>query len=256
MKNRKIGFYISLLLFYILCVYLITGFGAIFLGITDKVLVLVLGILNSVIASVFFDIKPVHNLAFGFLISSIGLVLSYLLWMPISNFNFSGNLIIAPIIINVLFQTFSWKILENLLSKKRRIDPLVLSIMTVVLLVLAFNFWDYWKFEKLYNWNKKKKITIKIVDSKNGTPVAGDSIRMTVRRQPLYGIMVDSEVRKSVIDKNGTSEFELYLGSEHNIMVWRNNGIRNYFELTSKEIDENDTIEIKTTPKKDYKLPL
>ena len=120
---------------------------------------------------------------------------------------------------------------------------------------MSFNLHDFWKFENYYNWNEKKEIIIRVTDSITGMPFAGDSIELSIERQPLYGIMASSTIKKTITDKNGNSKFEVYIGHRHLGDIWRNkkySDFFDYFEIAPEQIVKNDTIEIKTTATNSY----
>ena len=247
MTNRKIISYTAILIGYVVLAFLTTGIGAMIMGIADYALIAVFGLINMCIAHFYFKIESLRSIFIGFLISSSGLVFSYLIWIPISNFNLAGDIIILGILSNAIFQTLSWVIVERRIVKRNGIKTIALFLSVLFVTIIACNLYDFWKFEEYYNWNETKKIVIKIADSKTGNAVVGDSIRLTADRQPLFGLMARSKIGETVTDKNGLSEFKVYIGNEYQGRIWRNNEHFDFFEVRSNEIAKKDTIEIKTT---------
>jgi hypothetical protein len=247
MTNRKIISYLAILIGYVVMAFLTTGIGAMIMGTADYVLIVVFGLINMCIAHFYFKIESLRSIFIGFLISSSSLVFSYLIWIPISNFNLSDNIIILGILNNAIFQTFSWVIVERQIGKRNKIKTKTLFLSVLSVTIIACNLYDFWKFEEYYNWNETKKIAIKITDSKTGKAVIGDSIRLTADRQSLFGLMATSKIGETVTDKNGLSEFKVYFGNEYQGRIWRNNGHFDFFEVSSNDITKKDTIEIKTT---------
>jgi hypothetical protein len=246
MKHRKIIFYTLMLTTYLVLAFFITGLGAMFMGIADYALVITFGVINMCVANFYFKIEPLRSIFIGFLISAVGLILSYMLWMPISNLNIADDIIILGFISNAVFQALTWMFVEKYIVRKNRIKTFALFLSMVIVILVSFNLYDFWKFEKYYNWNEKKQISIKATDS-TGELIVGDSIRLTTERQPLYGLIAGSLIKKTITDKNGISEFELYLGNKHRGRIWKNGKLGYYFEISKDELFENDTIEIKTT---------
>jgi hypothetical protein len=245
MTKRKIIFYSLLLIAYLVLAFFITGFGAMFMGIADYALIITFGIINMCIAHFYFKIESLRSIFIGFLISSFGLIASYLLWMPISNLNIADDLIIIGFISNAIFQTLSWLLVEKYIIKRNTIKTLTLFGTMIFTLFISFNLYDFWQFEKYYNWNEKKKIIIKLTDSKTGDIIVGDSIKLSTERQPLYGLMMVSSLKETITDKNGLSEFEVYFGNQYRGRIWRYGEYFDFFEINSNKIFENDTIEIK-----------
>ena len=238
---------------YIVLAFFITGIGAMFMGIADYALIAVFGVINMCIAHFYFKIESLRSIFIGFLIASASLIFSYLIWIPISNFNFADNVIIIGFLSNAVFQTFSWLYVEKLILKLNKIKTISLFLTVSLFTLIACNLYDFWKFEKYYNWNETKRIAIKIIDSKTGKAVVGDSIKLTADRQPLYGIMAGSKIGETITDKNGLSEFKVFLGNEHQGRIWRKNEYFDYFVVSSVELAQKDTIEIKTTANNVYK---
>lgn len=236
-----------MLVAYLILAFFITGFGAIFLGFADYSLIIIFGIINMCIAYFYFKIESLRSIFIGFLISSAGLVFSYLLWMPISNFNFADDIIILGIISNAIFQTLSWLLVEKLIVKRNYIKTTALFTSMLLMTVISFNMHDFWKFEKYYNWNKRKVIIIQTTDSKTGQLLIGDSIELSTKRQRLYGLMGDIPIKKTITDANGLSEFEIYLGTDYRGTIWRTKEYLDLFAIIPSEIREKDTIRIKTT---------
>lgn len=241
-----------MLIAYLVIAFFVTGLGAMFMGAADFALVIIFGVINTFIAKFYFKIDLLKSIFTGFLISSLGLVVSYLLWMPISNLTFSDDLIISGFISNGIFQTFSWLLVNKFIVKKSRIIAILIFLFMGLGIFASFSLYDYWKFEKYYNWNEKKRISIKVSDSITKGLIIGDSIQLTVERQPLYGLMTGSLIKKTITDENGISQFEVYLGNRHLGRIWRNDNLGDYFEISKDDLIENDTIEIKTTANTGY----
>ena len=222
------------------------------MGIADYALVITFGVINMCIANFYFKIEPLRSIFIGFLISSIGLILSYFLWIPLSNLNFADDIIILGFVSNAIFQILSWLFVEKYIVKKKKIKTIALFLSMVIALLVSFNIYDFWKFEKYYNWNDKKQISIRATDS-TGELIIGDSIQLTTERQPLYGLMAGSTIKNTTTDDNGISEFEVYLGNRHRGRIWKNGKLGYYFEISKDDLIENDTIEIKTTANNGYK---
>ena len=215
------------------------------MGIADYPMIIIFGVINMCIAHFYFKIESLKSIFIGFLIASLGLIASYLIWIPISNLNLADDLIIIGFISNATFQTLSWLLVEKFIVKRDIIKTLTLFGTMIFSLFISFNLYDIWKFEKYYNWNEKKKIIVKLTDSKTGEIRVGDSIKLSTERQPLYGIMMVSTLKETITDKNGLSEFEVYFGNKYRGRIWRNGEYLDFFEINSKKIIENDTIEIK-----------
>lgn len=242
-----------MLIAYLVLAFFITGLGAMFMGIADYALVITFGVINICIANLYFKIKPLRSILVGFLISAIGLILSYILWIPISNLNVADDIIILGLISNAIFQTLSWWLVDKYFVRKDRIKTVALFLSTAITIIISFNLHDFWKFERYYNWNEKKEITLKVIDAKTGKLIVGDSIGLSAERQPLYGLMTGSIIKNTTTDENGISGFEVYLGKKHIGRIWRNGKYFDYFEINSNDLIENDTIEIKTTANTSYK---
>lgn len=233
------------------------------MGFADYALIIFFGAINTLIAYFYFKIgfsKSIYNgfsksvfigflrsVFIGFLISSAGLVFSYLLWIPISNFNFSVDLIILGIISNVIFQTLSWLLVEEFIVKRNYIKTIPLFVSMTFVTFISFNLNDYWKFEKYYNWNKRKNIIIEVTNSETGKFIVGDSIELSAERERLYGLRSYPPIKKTITDENGISQFEIYLNNEHQGRIWRKGKYYDYFEINPKKIIEVDTLKVKTT---------
>ena len=247
MKKQNLTFHILLLVFYVVFVFIITSFSAMAFGLADFSLIISFGLINALISIIFFNPYFWKSLLFGFLISGVGLISSYLLWFLLSNVEFSTDLIILPILLNAITQTVLWKVLNPILVKTNRKLILPLSIVTIVILLISFNIRDYWKFEKYYNKYNNVSIKIKLIDSVNGQPVVGNTVELRTQRQPLYGIMIFPLLSKKRTNEKGIATFKPYQGNFYDGTIYKSNNKSEYFEIKSKQLIENDTIEIKTT---------
>ena len=253
MKNRKIVFYILLLTFYLVCIFLLTGIGAMILGFADYPIIINFGIINILIADIYFKIKSLEGLILGFLISGVGLISSYLFWFLISNFQFSLDLIILPMVVNAITQTVCWKIVEAKWIKINNYRVLGIAVFTSIVLFLSFNISDYWIYEKYYNGKNKTSFKIKIVDTNNEESIVGDTIELRTKKQPLYGIMRFPLLSKQTTDLNGIAIFEVYKGNTYRGSIRKKDGSSDFFIVESEDIKENKTLEIKTTANNGYK---
>ena len=149
MKKRKIIFYISVFVLYLILLVPITYFGALFFGLADFAIVVIFGLLNTYISNTYFKTENWKSLSIGFLISSVGLTMSYILFVPFMNSSF----FIAPLLLNAATQTIGWKLVERFFFNKTKINLIPISVFTILSVVFSFNLYEYWKFEKYYNWN-------------------------------------------------------------------------------------------------------
>lgn len=160
----------------------------------------------------------------------------------------NSSFFIAPLLLNAATQTIGWKLVERFFFNKTKINLIPISVFTILSVVFSFNLYEYWKFEKYYNWNEKKRIVLKIIDSKTGESIKGDSIRLSAKRPLLYGLPGGSTMGKTITDKNGISEFMVYPKDNLEGRIWENNEFPyDFFEITHQELNKSDTIKIKTT---------
>ncbi len=179
----------------------------------------------------------------------MGLIMSYILFVPFINSSF----FIAPLLLNAATQTISWKLVERYFFNKTKIHLIPISVGTMILVFFSFNLYEYWKFEKYYNWNEKKRIVLKLVDSKTGDSIKGDTIQLSAQRPLLYGLPGGSTMGKTITDKNGFSEFMVYPKDNLEGRIWKNNEFPyEFFEIGPQELIKSDTIEIKTTANRVY----
>ncbi len=242
-EKLKIWFYIILLPIYIAGIILVTGFGALFLGFADYVLIIFFGIVNSFISGIFFKTPFFKSLIIGFLVSSSGLIFSYLLWIPFSNHNFSDYIFMLAICINAIVQATAWIFVKSSLIHTTRLKTVLLFSTTLLMVLISFHMWEYWRYEKYYNNHNKVSLQVKFIDSETGQALIGDSVTWSTQKQPLYGIM-HTNSGSYIPDEKGTVTFKIFKGNNYWGDIYIQNRRTNIFDIEPKHIIENETIEI------------
>lgn len=243
MKKWNVIYYSVLLLFYLFFGTLFTVFYAFICGVADAYLIITFGIINSLLSFLFFKTNLLKSILIGFFISGMGFLSSYILliFLLILNFNDSSDILILPLLFNVIIQTFLWKYIENSLKFYTIRNFSILGVLTIMTLIVSLNLWDYWKYESIYKSHLKTPVSIKLIDSVTGEPIIGDTIELLNQRQPLYGFLYSPLYAEKITNQKGMATFEIYSGNYYDGYVLNKN---EYFQIRDNLKTENDTIQI------------
>mgnify|MGYP000343418976 CR=1 FL=1 len=199
-----------------------------FLGHIEICFIIGFGFINTVFIFYKFKLKLLPSSIIGFFISSISLILTYLLWFL--------QIYSNPIIGIIVYITFSVLFLYFIRQKEWKFNSkrkcITLSIFTIASILIATNLKEFYPQES----NDLKLITFKVVDM-NQNPLLGDTILINSKRSPLFNLMELHKVAELVTDTNGEFKIKLSEKSNYDFALKRNYKVVN---VSSVDIKENN----------------
>lgn len=204
---------LTILISYMLPTTLFLPISIFFLGYIEICSIIGFGFINTLIIFYNFKLKLIPSIIIGYFISTISLILIYLLWLLRMYSN--------PLIGIIVYSTFSILFLYFIRQKEWKFNSkrkfITLSIFTIVSIVIATNLKDMYPQES----NDLKLITFKTVDI-NQNPLPGDTVLMYRERSPLFNLMELHKVAALVTDTNGEFKIKLSERSNYEFALKRN----------------------------------
>ena len=226
--KRKTFPILTILISYILPITLFLPISIFFLGYIEIWFVIGFGFINTLFIFYKFELKLIPSTIIGYFISSISLILIYLLWFL--------QIYSNPIIGIIVYSTFSVLFLYFIRQKEWKFNSkrkfITLSIFTIVSIVIATNLKDMYPQES----NDLKLITFKVVDI-NQNPLPGDTVLINKERSPLLNLMELHKVAALVTDTNGEFKIKLSERSNYEFALKRDYKVVN---VSPADIKENN----------------
>lgn len=233
-NNNTFSIILSAIISYIIIGAIFTPFAILFLGYIDWVILISTGIINTFLLSKFLKMNFLKSTITGFWISSISLIFMYILYFLTSNNIGIGLLLflISSILIILLIKFKNWKF--SSLGKS-----IFLTISSFLCFILALKLKNYYPNES----RNVKSYTFKVIDSHN-KPIIGDSVEISILRQPMLNIQELYKIEKLTTDSNGKFKTSLSQSTKLEIRVYNEEEwMRGIYEIDKVDLkNRNDII--------------
>ncbi|MFA5619815.1 MAG: hypothetical protein WDA08_05865 [Weeksellaceae bacterium] len=235
MENNSASITLLTVIFYIIIGGIFAPFSILFLGHIDWVILISTGLINKFLLFRFLKLKFLRSLTAGFLIASISLILMYLLFFLTSFENITIGLflfLLCSILMLCFINYKNWKFSSP-------IRLFLLTISTILCFLVALNLKNYYP-----NESRNLRIySFTIIDSFK-RPVVGDSIEVSVLRQPMLNIQETYVIKKIVTDNKGKFETSLSESTKYQVRVYNDeNWMRGVYEIDYSDLkNKNDIV--------------
>lgn len=233
-KNKNLSIILWVLVLYTLIGSLFAPFTILFLGYIDWVILLSTGLINTLLLFKIYKLSFIKSLIIGFLISSVSLTLTYLLFFFTAFESFTIILflyLISSILSLLLINNKNWMFSSP-------IKLFFLACASILCFFLAINLKNYYPNES----RNIKTFSFLLVDSYN-KPIIGDSIEISILRQPMLNLQEIHTKEKLISDNEGKFKASLSQSTIYDIRVFNSeNWMIGSYEINYSDLKTNDDI--------------
>lgn len=236
-ENNTFSIVMLLIMAYIVSGGLLGVVSILLLGYLDWIILISTGLIHTLILFKIMKLEIHKSFLVGFLISSVSLILLYVLYLFFHLRNGGGYL--------VSFFCSSLFLLLTMHRKKRQFSSvpklILLFISTVFCFLLALNLKNYYPNES----KQLKTVKFKVVDDFE-KPIVGDSIQISVLRKPMLNLYVIHDIEKKITDEFGDFSALLSQSTDYHIKIFNHeNSWKESFEIDSEKLKAEDEILLK-----------
>src|SRR5690625_91612 len=233
-SNNILSIILSVIISYILIGGIFAPFAILFLGYIDWVILISTGAINTFLLFKFLKMSILKSTITGFLISSSSLIFMYILYLLTSYNNIGISLLlflISSILIILLIKYKNWKF-------SSLVKSFFLTISSFLCFFLALKLKNYYPNES----RNVKSFSFKVIDSHN-KPIIGDSVEVSILRQPMLNLQELYEIEKLITDNKGEFKTSLSQSTKYRIRDYNyDDWMRGSFEIDYTDLKNRNEI--------------
>jgi hypothetical protein len=214
-ENKNLPIILGILISYIIVGVLFSVVAILFLGYIDWAILILTGFIHTIVLVKILKLSFLRSLTLGFLVSSVSLICTYLFYQITSSGQIALFLLfVLPILFFLFIHHRNWKF-----SSTKKLS--ILSCMTLLTLFIALNLKNFY----LNEFRNIKPKTLQISDS-NHQPLQGDSVKISILRNPLLNLQELHPIEKSVLDRDGKIRISLSESTKYYVDVYNKENYR------------------------------
>lgn len=233
-SSNTLSIILSVTISYIIIGGIFAPFAILFLGYIDWVILIFTGLINTFLLFKFLKLSFLKSIITGFLISSTSLIFMYITFLLTSNNNIGIRLflfLISSILIILLIKYKNWRFSSSVKS-------IFLTISSFICFFVALKLKNYYPNES----RNVKNFSFKVINSHN-KPIIGDSVEVSILRQPMLNLKELHEKEKLITDNNGKFKTSLSQSTKYRIRVYNyDDWMRGSFEIDYTDLKNRDEI--------------